>query len=191
MYVYDGKYSQAEALLTQTLETDRKVLGPSRGQTLTLLWSIGTMYQLQGKYDLAETNLSEALAGKRKLLGADHPDTSEVAAALALAKVSLRKFTESEALARGAETMEQTKRPDGWLRFWAESLLGASLAGEKKYAEAEPLLLDGYRGMMERKDRIAVPKWRHLESSHEWIFQMYQAWGKPEKAIEWKTFRQL
>ena len=37
------------------------------------------------------------------------------------------------------------------MRFWAESLLGASLAGEKKYAEAEPVLLGGYRGMLVRK----------------------------------------
>ena len=60
----------------------------------------------------------------------------------------------------------------------------AGLAGEKKYAEEEPLLLEGYRGMLARKDLIAVPNWRHLDSAREWIVQMYKSWGKPEKARE-------
>jgi hypothetical protein len=27
---------------------------------------------------------------------------------------------------------------------------------------------------------------RHLDSAREWILQMYEAWGKPDKAAEWK-----
>ena len=63
---------------------------------------------------------------------------------------------------------------------------GESLVGEKKYADAEPLLLEGYRGMLARKDRIPVPKQGDLASTREWIVQMYVAWGKPEKAAEWR-----
>jgi hypothetical protein len=73
----------------------------------------------------------------------------------------------------------------GWQRFRAESLLGASIAGEKKYAAAEPLLFEGYQGMVARKDRIAVPDRYHLDRAREWIVQLYQAWGKPAKAAEW------
>jgi hypothetical protein len=117
-------------------------------------------------------------------LGPEHPDTISSADDLVLAYQSQGKFTESEPLARETERMERTKQPDHWLRFWTESLLGASLAGEKKYAEAEPLLLEGYRGMLARKDLIAVPNWRHLDSAREWIVQMYKSWGKPERARE-------
>ena len=53
--------------------------------------------------------------------------------------------------------LASTKQPDDWQRFRAESLLGASLAGQSKNAEAEPLLLEGCKGMLARKDRIAVP----------------------------------
>jgi hypothetical protein len=76
--------------------------------------------------------------------------------------------------------------PDEWQRFRAESLLGASLALQKKYAEAEPLLVEGYQGMIERKGRMDVPDWYYVDRAHEWIVQLYQAWGKPEKAAEWK-----
>ncbi len=60
--------------------------------------------------------------------------------------------------------------------------LGASKAGQKKYAEAEPLLLEGYQGMLARKDHIDVPDWYHLTRAREWLAQLYRAWGKPEKA---------
>ena len=60
------------------------------------------------------------------------------------------------------------------------------MAGQNKYAEAEPLLLDGYRGMFARKDQMGVPNWRHLDRARDWIVQLYRAWGKQEKAVEWK-----
>ena len=108
------------------------------------------------------------------------------AADLALAYQSLGKFAESEALAREALEFDRKKQPDDWQRFRAESLLGASLAGQKKYPEAEPLLLEGYQGMVARKDRIGVPDWYHLDRAREWLIQLYQAWGKPDKAAEWR-----
>ena len=109
------------------------------------------------------------------------------AADLALAYQSQRKFVESEALAREALELERKKQPDDWQRFRAESLLGASLAGERKYAEGEPLLLEGYQGMLAHKDRIAVPDYYHLDLAHKWLVELYEAWDKPEKAAEWRA----
>ena len=107
------------------------------------------------------------------------------AADLALAYVSQGKVPESEPPAREAMQTDQKNQPDDWQRFRAESLLGESLAGEKKYAEAEPPLLEGYQGMLARKDRIDVPDRYHLELAHQWVVQLYRAWGKPDKAAEW------
>ena len=73
---------------------------------------------------------------------------------------------------------DQKKQADDWQRFRAESLLGASLAGQKKYTAAEPLLLEGYRGMLARKDRIGVPDRYHLQLAHQWLVQLYKDWGK-------------
>jgi hypothetical protein len=115
----------------------------------------------------------------------EHPDTIASAASLALAYQSQRKFVESEVLAREALEFDQKKQPDEWERFRVESLLGASLAGQTKYAEAEPLLLEGYQGLLARKDRMEVPHWYHLDRAREWLVQLYQAWGKPAKAAEW------
>ena len=186
VYGEQGKYAQAEALFKQTLEMERRVLGSEHPFTLETLSDIAFMYQRQGKYALAETYAAQALAGARHQLGSEHPDTLKSAADLALAYQSQSKFAESEPLAREVFEFNRKKQPDDWQRFRAESLFGASLAGEKKYAEAEPLLLEGYRGMAERKNQIAVPYWYHLDRAREWIIQLYQAWGKPEKAKQWR-----
>jgi hypothetical protein len=112
--------------------------------------------------------------------------TMAAAGDLALAYQSQGKFTEAEPLAREALEFNRKKQPDDWQRFRAESLLGASLAGQKHYAEAEPALLEGYTGMAARKGRIAVPDWYHLDRAGDWLAQLYQAWGKPSKAAEWR-----
>jgi len=185
-YSPQGKYAQAEGLYVRTLGIQRRVLGPEHPSTLDTLVGLATMYQRQGKYALAETYAAQALAGRRHALGSENADTMSSAADLSLAYLSQGKFSEGEPLAREALEFNRKKQPDGWQRFRAESLLGASLAGQKKYAEAEPPLLEGYQGMVARKDRIGVPDWYHLDRAREWLVRLYQAWGKPGKAAEWK-----
>jgi eukaryotic-like serine/threonine-protein kinase len=189
VYADQSKYAQAEALFSQTLEIRRRVLGPDHPETLFNLSDVAFLYQRQGKYGLAETYAAQALAGRRHTLGPEHTDTIASAADLALAYLSQGKFAESEPLAREALEFDRRKQPDVWQRYRSQGLLGASLAGQKKYAEAERLLLEGYRGMLARKDRIGVPDWYHLERAREWIVQLYQAWGKPTEAAEWRKVR--
>jgi len=187
VYADEGKYAQAEELLSRTLEMMRSALGPEHAITVLTLTDFASLYQREGKYDLAEKYAAQGLEGQRRALGAEDPDTLTCEADLALAYLSQGKFAEAEPVAREALEAEKKIQPDDWQRYRAESLLGASLAGEKKYAEAEPLLLEGYQGMLARKDRIDVPDRYHLELARKWIVQLYQAWGKPEKAAEWKN----
>ena len=187
LYKVRGQYQQAETLFTQTVEISRRVLGPEHPLTLIFLGDFASMYQRAGRYGLAETYAAQALLGRRHTLGSADADTMESADDLALAYLSQGKFAESEALAHEAFEFDRKKRPDHWQRFRAESLLGASLAGEKKYAEAEPLLLEGYQGMSERKDRIDVPDWYHLDQAGKWIVQLYQASGRPKETAQWRA----
>jgi serine/threonine protein kinase/Tfp pilus assembly protein PilF len=177
-YAARGKYAQAETLFSKTLEIKRRVLGAEDPSTLYTLSDFASMYQRQGKYARAETFAAQALAGRRRALGPDHPDTMDSAADLALAYVSQGKFAESEPLAREVLEIEGNKQPNDWHRFRAETLLGASLAGQKRYTQAEPLLLRGYQGMLARRDRIAVPDRCHLDSAREWLRRLYRARGR-------------
>jgi eukaryotic-like serine/threonine-protein kinase len=185
-YAAEGKYTQAEPLFTQALDAQKRRLGPLHGSTLSTLSDFASMHQRQGNYTLAETNDTELLAGCRQTFGPERPKTMSAAADLALVYNLEGKSDASEPLARQAFEFYRTKQPNWWEQFWAESLLGASLAGQKKFTEAESLLLEGYQGMLARKDRINVLERSLLDQAHQWLVQMYVDWGKPEKAAEWR-----
>ena len=188
VYGEEGKYAQAEALFNHTLDTMRRVLGAEHVGTLDAVSGLASLYQREGKYALAANNAEHALAGLRPALGSEAPDRIAAEADdLALAYVSEGKFAQSEPLAREALETQKKVQPDDWQRYRAASVLGACLAGEKKYAEAEPLLLEGYQGQLARKDRMTAPDQYHLKLAHQWLIRLYQAWGKPDKAVEWKN----
>jgi tetratricopeptide (TPR) repeat protein len=185
-YLAQGKYSQAETLYRQSLEVRVRLFGPAHPNSLATVSELASTYQRHGKFFLAETYAAQALVGRRRAIGSEDPDTMASAADLALAYQSQGRFAEAEPLAREALEFNRKKQPDDWQRFRAESLLGASLAGQKKYADAEPLLLEGYGGMAAQKSLIKVPNWYHIDRAGDWIIRLYQAWAKPSKAAEWR-----
>ena len=79
------------------------------------------------------------------------------------------------------------KLPDDWSRFDATSQLGGALLGRKKYAEAEPLIVQGYEGMKAREARISPLGKPRLTEAAERVVRLYEEWGKKDKAAEWRT----
>jgi hypothetical protein len=61
---------------------------------------------------------------------------------------------EAEPLLRECLTIRAKTQPDAWLTYKTKSMLGAALLGQKKYADAEPLLLSGYEGMKMHESKI-------------------------------------
>jgi len=55
---HQGMFAQAEALISQTPEIQRRVLGPQHPETLGSMNSLANVYDDQGKYSLAEALLS-------------------------------------------------------------------------------------------------------------------------------------
>ncbi len=97
------------------------------------------------------------------------------------------RWAPAEILARECLALRAKKQPDEWRNFYTMSQLGAALAGPKKYAEAEPMLLAGYEGMKQREARMGPENKPRLTKSIERLVQLYEAWGKPEKAAEWRA----
>jgi tetratricopeptide (TPR) repeat protein/predicted Ser/Thr protein kinase len=185
-YHLQGKYARAEALFSETLEKSRRALGPKNPTFLGFLSDCAAMYERQGKYALAETYGVEALAGRRDVLGSRQKDTMVSAADLALIYLSQGKFAESESLAREAFEFYSKSQPDDWRRFRVQTLVGASLARQKRYKDAEPMLVEGYRGLLTLKDRIAVPEHYHVDLARKWIFEACQGWGRQDKLAEYR-----
>jgi hypothetical protein len=93
---------------------------------------------------------------------------------------------QAESLLRACVTTREKKDADGWETFWSKALLGAALAGQEKHAEAEPLLLAGLEGLIQRAARIPAPDRWVLGDARNRLVRLYEAWGKPEKAAAWR-----
>jgi len=61
--------------------------------------------------------------------------------------------------------------------------------GQKKYAEAEPLLLAGYEGMEKRQAKIYFSDKPLLAEALERVIQLYEATGKKDQAEKWRQKR--
>jgi hypothetical protein len=93
---------------------------------------------------------------------------------------------QAERLLRESLAISEKKSPDDWRTFETRGLLGASLLGQKKYAEAEPNLLQGYAGMKAREAKIPAPAKKSLFEAAGRIVELYDAWGNKDKAEEWR-----
>jgi eukaryotic-like serine/threonine-protein kinase len=82
--------------------------------------------------------------------------------------------------------IRQRIQPDDWTTFDAKSMLGEALLDQKKYADAEPLLLSGYEGLKQHEAKIPSQEKIHRTKALERLVQLYEAWGKNDKAAKWR-----
>jgi hypothetical protein len=61
------------------------------------------------------------------------------------------------------------------------------LLGQKRYAEAEPLIVSGYEGMIRPEARLHALARLHPGNAAARVIRLYEAWGKSEKAAAWKA----
>ena len=83
--------------------------------------------------------------------------------------------------------IREKKLPDDWVLFNTKSMLGGALAGQKKFQEAEPLLVEGYSGMKEREANIPSAAKTRLAEAIRRLVDLYTAWDKPEEAAKWQA----
>jgi tetratricopeptide (TPR) repeat protein len=133
---------------------------------------LAVVAQMRNDLDVAE-------AVYRKLLPVRSDDV--LLARFGMLLLQRAKHAEAERVLRECLALRVASAPDSWLRWNAASLVGASLAGQRRYEEAEPLLVEGW-------ERMAPPE-DHLHRKHEALARvvaLYEAWARPEKAREWR-----
>ncbi len=186
LYRAQGKYPLAESVLTRNLEARQRVLGQEHPDTLSTMSNLATTYFRQGRYSQAEPIAEKVLETRRRVLGTLHPTTTESLVLLGMIQLKQGKYANAERIGREALSNYEKNNSDEWRRYNSSSILGAALAGQGKYPEAEPFLLSGYEGMSQRASTIPFENRSALNECGEWIGQLYRAWGKPERAAEWR-----
>jgi len=81
--VEQGLYSQAEILMSESLQIRERVLGKEHPKTIELIMGLAVIYGHQGKYEQSQKLLEHAIKVNEQVLGKEHPDTVNVANNLA------------------------------------------------------------------------------------------------------------
>jgi tRNA A-37 threonylcarbamoyl transferase component Bud32 len=138
------------------------------------------------QFDQAEAWRRKWLAVVKERFGPDSVPYAGELATLGWNLLQQRKWTAAEAVLRDCLAIREQKQPDAWSTFNTRSLLGSALLGRKQYADAEPLLLQGYEGLKQREAQILPAMRPRLADALERLVQLYDALDKPEKAAEWR-----
>jgi serine/threonine protein kinase/tetratricopeptide (TPR) repeat protein len=119
--------------------------------------------------------------------------SSERAAALALLGHPLlkaRRPAEAEAVLRESLAIREALEPDEWTTCNVKSMLGGALLGQGKLAEAEPLVLEGYRCLVEREASIPPSAMGRVNDAIERVAALYDAKGDATEAARWRERRE-
>jgi hypothetical protein len=173
-------------LFRRALEGYRKMEGHA-ALTLDLTKDLAILLDRTGRSVLAEPLFRDALEQARGRFGPTNPQTAGIMASWGLSLIQRDKWTEAEPVLRECLAIRERNEPDEWATFNTRSLLGGSLLGQAKYVEAEALIVEGYEGLKAREARIPPPGKPRLTEAAERVVKLYEAWGKPDKAAEWRA----
>jgi tetratricopeptide (TPR) repeat protein len=153
-------------------------------------------YEQARQFEQAARWRQKWLAHVKATAGADSPAYAGELATLGSGLLEHQQWTDAEKLLRECLAIRE-KNPgsgdpgSGWLVFDTQSMLGGALLGQKKYAEAEPLLVKGYEGMKERE--VKIPKTGGAElripEALDRLIELYTATNQPEEAKKYRELR--
>ena len=180
-------YAAAEPLFREALEINRRVFGNDHLEVSITLNNLALLLRDTGRYTEAESRLREALVIDRHVLGEEHPAVGVVFNNLANVLERKGDLAGAESMYRDALTLRRKafpNEPDGhWEVATIKSLLGGCLTAAKRYADAEPLLLESYPvikgnfGDAHPRTQVALKR----------LVDLYDAWGKSAKGAQYRA----
>lgn len=145
---YQNRLSEAAALYERAAKAMRATYGsgnPRYGQVLSLMGDLAVR-----RHDLAaaERLFRQAADVFKTSVGEHHEFYLHQFSNLGSVRLAAGQYKEAELLLRPALGELKTVAPNGRYTAFAEVRLGAALAGEKRYGEAEVQAVDGYRKVL-------------------------------------------
>ncbi len=189
-YWFAGRVAEVVQLLEQTLELMRSKLGPEHPTTLISIGNLAKAYLVGEQPEKALPLFDRFIAVHRGRATPDDPTFAGRVAAVSLDLLKHRQYPAAETYLRECLAIREMKLPDDWVLFNTKSMLGAALAGQKKFQEAEPLLVEGYSGMKEREANIPPAAKTRLPEAIRRLVDLYTAWEKPDEAAKWQKLQQ-
>jgi non-specific serine/threonine protein kinase/serine/threonine-protein kinase len=173
-------------LLEDAVARSRRTLGADHDVTLIATEYLALARRRQGRLDDARALLTASLDARRRLLGPLHRYTIEDAVDLALVLLEQHEDALAESTTRPIVAAGlQPSSP--WFFHAAKSVLGAALAGQKRFDEAERELLQAHEGLTGLGERMPAQERVVIGQTIERLVALYHAWGKEDRAALWAS----
>ena len=182
-----GGTDRGEPFFKRAIEGFERTLGPEHPDGIESVSLLGIGYLRRGMMSQAGPLLERVSQVRDKVLGPKHP--ASLYSAIYLAFYYDENSLKPEANPLWVRVHDnRDKLPDwvvnSWMPHWAQVRVGMSLYEEKKYAEAEVLILEGYPAMI-RKHAPA----HSLGVAVDLLVSLYTDSGRPDEAAKWRTER--
>jgi serine/threonine protein kinase len=191
-YAAAGKQEKSLSLREETLRLRKARLGDGHPDTLQTMSDLAGGYWTVGKRNQALPLFQQAAAGVEKLDFA-HGNAGRIILGLCSCHEQLKQYDRAEIWRRKWLAAVKAKDGPGSVEY-AVALAGlaSNLLQQKKYTEAEPLLVQGYQRWKNESGNVSghkhpgSPMRKPLIEALERLVQLYDAWSKPEAAAKWR-----
>jgi serine/threonine protein kinase len=190
VYKTAGLTAKALPLFEEALQKRQATLGPDHPVTLDTMNNLASAYFQAQRFADAEPLWEQWLARQRLKLAADDLRLLWPLTLLGECRLMQKKYVAAEQPLRESLAVYQKKHPKTLLRYGTESLLGAALAGQEKYADAEPLLVNSAREMLAAAGHLPPADRRLLVACVQRVVDLYDAWQRPDDAAVWRKHLQ-
>jgi len=184
LYLAQRRLDQAEALTRQTLSVQERTLGERNDDTLSTMHNLASLLYQRGQYPESLSISIRVVDLRTRVFGEDHPATLGSMHNLATTYEALRRYENAEALY--LNVIEKRSRVQGDnhpdtanSRF----TLARMYLAQRRYAESEQLALRAYPAML---DSLG-PTHQRTVRIMQVLVDLYDAWGQPQKAAEWRA----
>ncbi len=181
-----GRPEQAEPLLKQALDGQSRVRGPNHPLTLWTLWKLAELDRDRGRLDEADAMFHRCIKGYATAQGEDGLELAMLRADLAMNHLKKGEPSLAEPLLRDALNLYERQMKDDWRKFEIQGQLGEALWLQKKYEEAEPLVIGSHEGLTTRWKQVTVDARPRLPEARRRVVKLYESWGRTTQAASWK-----
>jgi len=181
-YIDDGKRDKGVPLLEYTVAKQSVLATEDYKATLNLVGQVEVFFMQKKRYADAEPLIALCLKEEQRN---QPPNESKLASRfkrLGECQLLEQMYADAEQSLRSSLASYDKLKVNGTNRYEAESLLGASLAGQRRFTEAEPLLLDGASGLNVPSAKRTPQESLCFQTAVQRVADLYVEWGKPDEA---------
>jgi tetratricopeptide (TPR) repeat protein len=182
-----GKVAEAESMLREVIQTQRRVLGETHEVTAASMSNLGGMLFEQKRFADAEPLFRQALESRRRQLGDGHPDTLGSLSNLGRTLRALDRPLEAEPIFAELYRLTPAAQLPARQAALFVSHWGPCLVQLGRYAEAEPPLRHAY----DRLSAAQQEQGEHMRRVLTALAEVCDHTNRPDESASWGMKLQL